>query len=896
MNELLFSVLGKIEVGDVMKDSNPQVVRLEDYAVPDFLIETVDLEFHLNEDVTTVKAHLSIKANSASQKSNPPLVLHGDELTLESVAINGSVLLPTQYQVTPTSLTILQVPPIFELDIQTRIKPHENTALSGLYQSSGNYCTQCEAEGFRRITYFLDRPDVMALFSTTIIADQTRYPILLSNGNLVDSGTLANNRHWVRWEDPFKKPAYLFALVAGDLDFIEDYFVTKSGRRVLLRIFVEKGNTDKCAHAMQAVKKAMRWDEEVYNREYDLDIYMIVAVSDFNMGAMENKGLNIFNTKYILANPSTATDEDFIHIESVIAHEYFHNWTGNRITCRDWFQLSLKEGLTIFRDQSFTADTTSKTVARIHDVNVLRTQQFPEDAGPIAHPVRPDSYIEINNFYTATVYNKGAEVIRMMQTIIGKPAFFKGMDLYFKRHDGQAVAIEDFVCAMEAASAIDLTQFRLWYRQAGTPVLAVSDSYDAQKKKYTLTIKQSCPATPDQSTKQCMHIPVTVGLLDATGKELLASTVLQVKKAQEVFEFDNIATLPIPSLCRNFSAPVKVQYAYTDAALQVLFQHDSDPFNRWEAGQKYAISLLLRLIDAHQQGRNMVVPEDFLAAFRQVLLHQQEDKYLLAEMLTLPSERYLAEQMTIIDVEAIHAARECLLLALAEYLKYDFIEIYQQNHDAASQYQFTMQALGQRQLKNVCLAYLMVLPDAATHEKLGMCQFKQELPHNMTDTIAALRSLTNIDSPLRQIALDAFYAQWKNEALVVDKWFLLQATSKLAHTLAQVKKLLQHEAFDIKNPNKVYALIGGFGQNIQHFHAADGQGYVFLAEVVQQLDAINPQIAARMIKPLLSWKRVDMKRQKLMKQQLEIIAQSKKISKDVYELVSKSLEDNSVIA
>jgi aminopeptidase N len=874
-----------------MNYSSPQTIHLQDYLVPDYLIETVDLEVDLNEEFTIVKSHMTIHANPNNPQVAPDLILLGDGLELESVAINGKALTAEQYKRTDQTLTLYRVPAQFELDIQTRIQPELNTALSGLYKSSGNYCTQCEAEGFRRITYFLDRPDVMARYTTTIHADAIRYPMLLSNGNLVDSGKLPNGRHWVRWEDPFKKPSYLFALVAGNLEFIEDFFVTESGRRITLRIFVEKGNQDKCAHAMQAVKKAMRWDEVAYGREYDLDIYMIVAVSDFNMGAMENKGLNIFNTKYILAKPDTATDDDFLHVESVIAHEYFHNWSGNRVTCRDWFQLSLKEGLTIFRDQSFTADTASRTVARIHDVNALRTQQFPEDMGPLAHPVRPDSYIEINNFYTTTIYNKGAEVIRMMQTILGEKLFRKGMDLYFSRHDGQAVTIEDFAKAMEDASGIDLGQFRLWYSQAGTPILDITDEYDADKKLYTLTIKQSCLPTPGQANKKPFHIPVKIGLLDNQGNEItIENHLLHVKQPTEVFEFKQVVARPIPSLLRNFSAPVKVNYAYSDAAIELLFKHDSDKFNRWEAGQKYAINIILKLIAAYQKGEKLVSPTQFIAAFQHVLRTEQEDKWLLAEMLTLPSEKYLAEQMAVIDIDAIHAAREFLLQEIAVQTKDFFQEIYQQNNTADNQYEFTVPAVGERQLKNLCLAYLMLLPDADIHQNLGMHQFTAALSNNMTDTMGALRPLVNINGSLHELALAKFYDTWKDNALVVDKWFALQAVSKLPGTLNNVKKLLGHEAFDIKNPNKVYALIGAFGhQNLFHFHAANGEGYAFLAEIVQQLDVLNPQVAARMIQPLIQWRRYDKKRQELMRGQLEIISKNKNISNDVYELVSKSL-------
>lgn len=871
-----------------MQQNQHAPIYLQDYQVPDFLIDTVDLEFELGEDVTKVKSKLTIFKNPASKSLAHDLVLQGEDLILKSVSLDGKVLDALHYRVNGGSLTIYSLPEQSTLEIITWIKPQENTELSGLYKSSGNFCTQCEAEGFRRITYFLDRPDVMARYTTKIIADEKRYPILLSNGNLVASGQSESGEHWAKWEDPFKKPSYLFALVAGDLEFIQDQFITQSGKSVDLRIYVEKGNRDKCAHAMQAVKKAMRWDEEKYGREYDLDIYMIVAVSDFNMGAMENKGLNIFNTKYVLAKPNTATDEDFIHVESVIAHEYFHNWTGNRITCRDWFQLSLKEGLTIFRDQSFTADTTSQAVARIQDVNELRTGQFVEDAGPLAHPVRPDSYIEINNFYTSTIYNKGAEVIRMMKTIIGDEAYRKGMDLYFMRHDGHAVTIEDFVAAMEDASGVDLTQFRLWYSQAGTPVLDIQEEYDAAKQVYTLMIKQSCPPTPGQAQKKALHIPLKVGLLNQEGKEIFHDT-LQIMRSEEIFKFNPIPEKPVPSLLRTFSAPVKVQFAYTGSALELLFKYDTDLFNRWEAGQKYAINTIMRLVFQYQNKQTMSIDSQYINAMKHVL-QATDDKLLLSELLTLPSEKYLAEQMNVIDVDAIHAAREFLLLSIAQQLKEEFNATYQSNHKIDKVHQFDMQTLACRRLKNTCLSYLMLLPEDQ-YQQLGVNQFNQAFQHNMTDTMAALRCLSNVGSDHRDRALNDFFAQWQHDALVVDKWLAIQAESKRSNTLDHVKQLLNHPAFDIKNPNKVYALVGAFGfRNQVRFHVENGAGYEWLGDMVIKLDTLNPSVAARMIRPLTDWKRFDHNRQTLMRVQLNHILQHKKISKDVYELATKSLE------
>ncbi len=866
-----------------------EMTYLRDYTVPDFLIDTVNLEFELGEDVTKVHSLLAMQANPASHNPARDLVLQGVDLNLKSVAINHKILDALAYRVTENSLTIYSVPEKFTLEIVTWIKPQENTALNGLYKSSGNFCTQCEAEGFRHITYFLDRPDVMAKYTTKIIADEARYPILLSNGNLIASGKLEQGKHWASWEDPFKKPSYLFALVAGTLDFIEDNFVTQSGKNVVLRIYVEKGNRDKCAHAMQAVKKAMRWDEEKFGREYDLDIYMIVAVSDFNMGAMENKGLNIFNTKYILAKPETATDDDFIHIESVIAHEYFHNWTGNRITCRDWFQLSLKEGLTIFRDQNFTADTTSQVLERIHAVNDLRTSQFVEDAGPLAHPVLPDSYIEINNFYTSTIYNKGAEVIRMMQTIIGEINFAKGMDLYFSRHDGQAVTIEEFVKAMEDASDVDLKQFRRWYHQAGTPLLVVNDHYDAATQVYTLTVKQSCPPTPGQPEKLPLHIPIQMGLLNDQGKEIL-STLLQLTQAEQTFHFEQIAVRPVLSILRHFSAPVKVDYTYSDTDLALLFQYDKDLFNRWEAGQQLAIRQIVLLVEQYQHQQSLQVDQHYIAACRHILQNAKEDKQLLAALLSLPSEKYLAEQMTVVDVEAIHAAREFLLQEIALKLKDDIFKLYQQNLSLRHPYEFNMQEMGRRSLRNICLLYLARLSDVK-YKDICVRQFKEAITHNMTDTVAALRCLVNIDCLERDLALDAFYTKWKHDALVVDKWFSIQAESKLSDVLSRVKNLLSHPAFDIKNPNKVYSLLGAFiYRNQVNFHAADGAAYLMLADLVIKLDALNPSVAARMVKPLTEWRRFDAARQNLMRTQLERISTQRKISSDVYELVNKSLQ------
>lgn len=877
--------------------TEPQATYLKDYQVPVFLIDEVELDFDLNDDHTIVKSAIRVRRNRLSANKQKTFILHGKELTLISVAVNGKQLTTDQYEVTKSSLLISDVPDNFTIEIVTKIYPQKNTTLSGLYRSGNTYCTQCEAEGFRRITYFLDQPDILSRYTTKISADAKQFPILLSNGNPISSGSLENGRHWVKWEDPFNKPSYLFALVAGDFDLLEDTFVTQSNRDIQLRIYVEKGYVDQTHHAMYSLKEAMRWDEKAYGREYDLDIYMIVAIGDFNAGAMENKGLNIFNTKYVLAKPETANDEDYMHILSVIGHEYFHNWSGNRVTCRDWFQLSLKEGLTIFRDQSFSEDMISPGVMRIREVNGLREVQFPEDAGPLSHPVRPDTYIEINNFYTSTIYNKGAEVLRMMQTILGKAMFRKGMDLYFTRHDGQAVTIEDFVRAMEDVSGVDLRHFRLWYSQAGTPVLTIEDDYDAQKKLYHLTMHQQTPKTPGSPHKKPLHIPVRMGLLDKDGNELplqindepiSKEKVLAFTTETQTFQFKNIDTLPVPSLLRNFSAPVKLNYACSDDQLRFLFKYDKDSFNRWEAGQKYIMRVLLNLIADYQQDKSFNLPSEVIEMYEYVLQHDHTDDFLLAEMIVVPSEKYIGEQMEIIDVDAIHAAREFLITEIARKLQKTFLNIYQNSTD--DNIAFNSASIGKHQLKNRCFLYLMLLPE---YEKIGVDQFNASYKVRMADAQPALTGLSNLDTPARKKALEQFYIEWKHDALVIDKWLSIQAASKLPNTLQTVKHLMRHEAFDIKNPNKVYSLIGTFGQrNPSQFHVKTGEGYAFLSEVVRQLNQLNPQVAARMVNPLTAWRRYDNERQKLMRAQLELLLQDNQLSKDLYEIVSKSLGEN----
>jgi len=880
-----------------MRDANPQTIYLKDYTVPDYLIHSVDLNFDLAEDNTRVVSRLTLSRNPASQTGDAALILAGENLGLISVILNDDQQLTDQhYLQTPDSLIIHEVPQhrIFVLTIENTINPKANTALEGLYLSNGMLCTQCEAEGFRKITYFLDRPDVMAQFTTTLVGDKDRYPVLLSNGNKIAQGELADNRHWATWEDPFNKPCYLFALVAGQLDCIEDSFTTLSDRTINLQIFVEKHDLDKCTHAMQSLKNAMLWDEQVYGREYDLDLYMIVAVGHFNMGAMENKGLNVFNTKFVLARPDTATDSDYEHIEGVIGHEYFHNWTGNRITCRDWFQLSLKEGFTVFRDQEFTGDRTSKAVKRIEDVINLRTRQFAEDAGPLAHPIRPNAYIEINNFYTLTVYEKGAEVVRMIHTLLGAEGFRKGSDLYFERHDGQAVTCDDFVKAMEAANTVDLSQFRRWYEQAGTPVLTVRQAYDPDAQTLTLTLNQHCPSTPGQAVKEPLHIPVTVGLINKDGSiaacKLQHGTtdevILQLTQAEQSFTFEDLKEQPVVSLLRGFSAPVKLVMARSLEELAFLLSYDGDTFNRWEAGQQLAGQIIAGLIADVQNDRTLQLNPIIIAAFKQVIEQSWDDLSYFSLLLSLPSETYLAEQMQVVDVEAIHTAREFVLLTLAEQLQAQFKSLYLENHREESGL-FDAGAIGRRRIKNTCLAYLGRLGQADSQQ---WSQQQFATAKNMTDQIAALAVVVNGSHPAKQQCLAGFYQQWQDEALVIDKWFALQASSHNPDTFANVQALMQHPAFDLKNPNRVRALIGAFSQaNPLHFHAANGQGYQFLADQIIALNTLNPQVASRMVSALTSWRRYDPGRQALIKAQLERIMTTEAVSKDVYEVASKSL-------
>jgi len=881
-------------------EAAPSTTYLKNYQPPAWLVETVDLQFMLADSVTQVISTLKLRKNPDAPAQ--PLKLDGESLKPTSVTLNGELLDNNQYQLDEDSLTIDDVPDGSTLTTIVELDPASNTTLMGLYQSSGNYCTQCEAEGFRKITFFPDRPDVLSIYTVMIVADKKKYPVLLSNGNPQDSGDTppdpqGNARHFAVWHDPHPKPSYLFALVAGDLACIHDEYITMSKNKVDLNIYVEHHNADKCDHAMRSIINSMRWDEQTYGREYDLEVFNVVAVDDFNMGAMENKGLNVFNSKYVLARADTATDTDFQGIEGVIGHEYFHNWSGNRVTCRDWFQLSLKEGFTVFRDQEFSADMSARGIKRIQDVNMLRTHQFREDAGPMAHPIRPDQYVEINNFYTLTVYEKGAEVVRMLYNLLGPEDFRKGTDLYFSRHDGQAVTTDDFVQALEDASGYDLQQFRLWYSTAGTPELTVTESYDAHAEDYTITIRQQIPDTPGQSNKPPMHIPLCMGLLDQNGDSLpltlageneaaRSSRVLHLKKEIESFTFSNIKARPVASLLHGFSAPVKVSMERPVEELCFLMANDRDEFNRWDAAQTLATQLMVAQLD----NDTVIVDPAFINAVKETLSNDSLKPALSAEILRLPAEGLLADQHEQAQPDRIHHVRMVFRRAIASELQAELLQRYHALSQSGS-YSIEPDAMGQRALRNQCLSYLMspARPDIED-EIFNLCVSQYEASDNMTDCIAALACLCNIDDPARVTALDEFYEKWHSDTLVIDKWFALQATSELPGTLEHVKALTAHEAFNIKNPNKVRSLIGAFANaNPLHFHAADGAGYQFIAGHVIQLDKLNPQIASRLVNVFSRWQQYDGNRQALMKAALTSILDSGDLSKDVYEIVSKSL-------
>jgi len=862
--------------------------RRLDYRPPAFLVDTVDLRFELDPEATLVRSRLTLRRNPAHGTPAAPLHLDGEALTLLALRLDGAALGANQYALAEDGLTIPGLPDACTLEVETRIAPAANTELSGLYTSGGAYFTQCEAEGFRRITFFPDRPDVMARYTTTIVSNEK---VLLSNGNPGETGRTPDGRRFATWTDPHPKPCYLFALVAGDLIAVRDHFTTRSGRRVQLAIWVRAGDEGRCGHAMQALKHSMAWDEQVFGLEYDLDIFNIAAVSDFNMGAMENKGLNVFNTKYVLAQPETATDADYEGIERVIAHEYFHNWTGNRVTCRDWFQLSLKEGLTVFRDQSFGADMGSPAVKRIADVRRLRATQFPEDAGPLAHPVRPDSYIAIDNFYTATVYEKGAEICRMLHRMLGAEGFRRGMDCYIARHDNQAVTIEDFVHALGDGAGVDLMPFLAWYAQAGTPELTVSDSYDAAAKTFILTLRQATKPTPGQPHKQPLPIPVAMGLLGPDGREWLTrlvgetrpvagTRVLLLDAAEKQFVFTHVPAAPVPSLLRGFSAPVKLAGLSRDR-LRFLATHDTDPFVRWESGQRYAAAVLLDLVAGHP----FVLDEGLAEAQAALLAGASADRQFAAEALALPSEAFIADQMAVVDPDAIHAARQFLRGELARRLAPALRATYTALADPGP-YAADGAAIGRRALRNACLAALSV----AGAEGVALARAQFDTATNMTDQLAALAALAASDGADRTAALAAFYARWQADDLVVDKWFSIQATSPRAETVADVTALTRHPAYDLRNPNRVRALIGAFSAaNQVRFHTASGAGYRLLADTVIALDGLNGQTASRLVGPLGGWRRQDAKRQALMRTELERILASPRLSRLTGEKAGKAL-------
>ena len=891
-----------------MRTDTATIVLRDNYTQPAYWVQSLDMGFDLDPKATRVAARSVHQRNLASKDSD--LILHGDEVELVALRMNGKTLTKRHYRLEHGKLIIPNAPDEVTLEIETLIRPDTNTSLMGLYVSNDNFFTQCEAEGFRKITFFPDRPDVMAKYRVMLRAEKKKYPVLLSNGNLVEQGDIGDGRHYALWEDPFSKPSYLFALVAGRLVCEEQTIRLKSGKEALLQVWVEEGNLDKTSHAMQSLIRSIRWDEERYGLELDLDRFMIVAVSDFNMGAMENKGLNIFNTKYVLANSRIATDADYANIEAVVAHEYFHNWTGNRVTCRDWFQLSLKEGLTVFRDQEFSADMmggeSGKVVKRIEDVRVLRQAQFPEDAGPMAHPVRPDSYVEINNFYTLTIYEKGAEVVRMLQTLLGRDGFCKGMDLYFQRHDGQAVTCDDFRAAMADANGRDLSQFERWYSQAGTPRVMATTNYDSAAETFTLELEQFCPPTSGQPLKQPMHIPFAVGLLNAQGDDLhlqlegskrshaevqkLPTTiVLELTQSKQSFKFIGVKQPPVPSLLRNFSAPVVLEANYSDQQLAFLLAHDSDPFNRWEAGQRLATRRLLSLCN-EGVGPNQAYPvtsqDELLAdALAQLLRDTSLDAAYRDLVLTLPSEVMLAEQVDVIDPDAIHNARCALRNYLSHVLRDDFIAAYNANHQSGS-YSPDAISSGRRALRNNSLGYLAELNDSAIHQ---LIQDQLAQASNMTDRLAALSIMNVHQTPGIRDALQSFYKDFEHEALVIDKWFSLQASAPGTDTKT-IRKLMEHPAFSMTNPNRARSLLFAFcNNNAAQFHATDGSGHAFWAEQVITLDKINPQVAARLARSMDRWRKFTPALQASMKMALEKVASTRKLSNDVAEVIGKSL-------
>lgn len=868
----------------------PKAKYRKDYKKPDFTISDIFLEFRLDPEQTKVTAKTLV------HKLNPEatsLRLDGHSFQFASIKLNNQDF--TNYQQDNESLT-LDVADVtadkFELEIVTLLSPAHNTSLQGLYQSGDALCTQCEAEGFRQITYMLDRPDVLARYTTRIIADKSKYPFLLSNGNRVRQGELDNGYHWIEWQDPFPKPSYLFALVAGDFDLLRDTFITKSGREVALELYVDKGNLNRADWAMASLKKSMKWDEQRFDLEYDLDIYMIVAVDFFNMGAMENKGLNIFNSKFVLANPQTATDTDYLDVERVIAHEYFHNWTGNRVTCRDWFQLSLKEGLTVFRDQEFSSDTGSRTVNRINNVKFLRAVQFAEDASPMAHPIRPEKVIEMNNFYTVTVYEKGAEVIRMIHTLLGEEKFQAGMKLYIAENDGTAATCEDFVSAMERASGIDLTQFRRWYSQSGTPELTITDEYDANTLTYRLHVSQMTPPTMDQMEKVNLHIPLRITLYSEAGEKLplnlqgqaLTNDVLNVTQYEQTFEFSPVYQRPVPALLEEFSAPVKLDFPYSNVQLITLMKFAENGFVRWDAVQMLLANELRQNLQRYQQHQELQLSPEFIQALYHLLENYQQDIELTALIFTLPKETEFAELFKTIDPVGIRAVRSFMQKTIAQTLKDSFLRLY--NHTQTEQYQVDRESIALRSFNNVCLGYL-------AFTDFGNTLVAKHYTHanNMTDTLAALNLAAQAQLPCRDDLLADFEQKWQHDGLVMDKWFAIQATRPDDNVLDLVINLMEHPSFNFNNPNRLRALVGSFcAHNLNAFHMIDGSGYRFLVDILIRLNSSNPQIAARLIEPLIRFARYDNQRQTLMKRGLERLREVENLSKDLFEKIEKALQ------
>ncbi|OBS97707.1 aminopeptidase N [Vibrio tasmaniensis] len=863
----------------------PQAKYRKDYQSPSHTISEIDLTFDLYDSASIITAVSSVK----QEKESSTLVLDGEGLKLVSVLVEGKEW--TQYEQSETLLTLNDLPKDFTLTIVTEVDPEGNSALEGLYKSGGAFCTQCEAEGFRRITYYMDRPDVLAKFTTTVIADKAENPFLLSNGNRVDEGEAENGRHWVKWQDPHPKPAYLFALVAGDFDVLRDAYTTQSGRNVDLEIFVDKGNLDRANHAMVSLINSMKWDEERFDLEYDLDIYMIVAVDFFNMGAMENKGLNVFNSKFVLANDQTATDTDYLGIEAVIGHEYFHNWTGNRVTCRDWFQLSLKEGLTVFRDQEFSSDLGSRAVNRINNVRIIRGPQFAEDASPMSHPIRPEKVIEMNNFYTLTVYEKGSEVIRMIHTLLGEEGFQKGMKLYFERHDGTAATCEDFVAAMEDASGVDLSQFRLWYSQSGTPTLSVESHYDAEKKEYTLTTRQVTAPTHEQTEKQALHIPLDIELYTASGEviELQCNgqpihNVLDVKEAEQTFVFENVNEQPVPSLLREFSAPVKLEYNYSDEELIFLMVNARNEFSRWDAGQMLLAKYIRSNVDNVQQGQKFALSSEVVDAFRGVLLSDSLEPAFIAEMLSLPSHNEVSGWYERVDIDAVASVLHSMKVTLAKELEDELAAVYHSN--ALAEYTIDHDSIGKRTLRKVCLSYL-----AHTEKGNDLVVAMYQQANNMTDTMAAMGAANSAQLPCRETLMADYSDKWKHDGLVMDKWFALQGTNPSSNALEVIKASMSHQAFSLKNPNRTRNLVGSFlNMNPVQFHDKSGLGYEFAGEILRELNSSNPQVASRLIDPLLKFRKYDEERQALIKKELETLKNMDNLAKDLFEKVTKALE------